>query len=106
MKMRTGVRKFLNKPGFHDRACIIAEVEDTSKKKSDSLNRWDAIPHVKLLIADCDKKVTFDFDWDTPSDRKNSLQKVDVMIDALVKFREALEAEQKLYAERKKVNGW
>ena len=42
---------------------------------------------LELRLSDCDRVVSFDFDLDSADGRRNSLYKVDVMIDSLCKFR-------------------
>lgn len=106
MKLRLGIRKFLNKPGIQDQAYIIAEIEDTSKKKEENLSKYSARPHIKLKFSDCQEQISYDFDWDSPAERRNSLKKIDIMLETLTKFREALIIEQELYAARAKEKGW
>lgn len=111
MKTR-GKRALLNKSGFHSTAAIVAEVEDTRGWKAgcngegnpvQKENEYSGTPEVFLHISDCDRKVSFDFEFSTAAGRKNALYKLDTMIDCLVELRLAIEDEQQLYLERVKV---
>lgn len=53
-----------------------------------------------LRISDCYRVASFDFDLDTPGDRQSSLYKIDVLIETLTQFREALAIEATRAAER------
>lgn len=97
-----GGRAFLNRPGHHGVAGIVAEVQDTSRWKEDrKYSEWDAEPHTTLELSDCSRVITLSIDWADAADRRNSLQKVDTLIKVLTAFREGLEVEQKRYAKRK-----
>ncbi len=94
MVNRYYTRRFLNKRGFHAGAYVLAAVEDTSRRTEDRV--W---PSIELTLADCGRQISLDFDVD-PGDLANSLHKVDVLIETLVKFRAALVEEGRLAAER------
>jgi hypothetical protein len=99
VRYRCAVRRFLNRPGWHGRATIIAEVEDTSRLHSDEL-RYDDRPRVHLSITDCSNECSFEFDLADRRDQANSLYKVDTMIRTLERFRKALQTEINLRNER------
>lgn len=101
MPYRIRVRKFLNRKGYHAGAYIIAEVEDSSRFKGDEAG-WGYI-HTDLTLADCGRSVSFEFPLSTAGHRRNSLRKLDIMIDTLSRFREALEAEADLAAEQESI---
>ena len=111
MKVR-GKRFLLNLPGTQATAAIVAEVQNTSSWKPGTdyegnpiVNPYDTYlitPNTTLQISDCTRSISFSFDWNDDSERKNSLRKVDKMIEALTSFREGLEIEQTLFTERKK----
>ncbi len=98
MPYRVRIRKFLNKPGYCAGAYVFAEVEDSTKHKRGK-HGWPYV-HVDLTLADCSRIVSFDFDLSSACHRVNSLQKIDVLVDALTQFRDALQAEADLAAER------
>lgn len=98
MPYRVRIRKFLNKHGFHAGAYVLAEVED-SRKHTKGEHRWPYV-HVDLTLADCSRVVSFDFDLSSARQRANSLHKINVLVDSLTQFRDALRAEADLAAER------
>ena len=103
MPYRVRVRRFLNVLGYNAGAYILAVVEDSSKHQE----RPDSWPFVEidLTLADCGRVVSFDFDLNSRGSRRNSLRKIDIMIDTLTAFREALKEEAKLAESRERANG-
>ena len=107
-KARVDVRRFLNLPGFHGGAHVVAYVEDTSGReltKRDPFgykgNRYvNPPPRIILEIADCSNRINLEFEVDSELDLENSLHKVDVLTAALVEFRAGLLEEARLYRER------
>lgn len=92
MRYHLRVRRFLNRPGHHAGAHVMAVVPDSSScTKEGCDHRWCSDP--ELRIADCSSVISLEFDRDTASDRRNSLYKLDVLIDTLTRFRAALEVE-------------
>jgi hypothetical protein len=86
------IRRFLNRRGFHAGAFIQAVVPDsTTCREAGCQHRWCVDP--VLRISDCYRVASFDFDLDTPGARQNSLYKIDVLIETLIQFREALTLE-------------
>jgi hypothetical protein len=77
---------------------VFAEVEDSTKHKRGK-HGWPYV-HVDLTLADCSRIVSFDFDLSSARQRANSLHKIDVLVDTLTQFRDALQAEAALAAER------
>ena len=100
---RIRVRKFLNRIGYHAGAYILAEVED-STKHGEREHGWPYVD-INLTLADCGRVVSFDFDIDSAGSRANSLRKIDLMIDTLIDFREALRTEAELAATRPRSGG-
>lgn len=98
MPYRVRIRKFLNKPGHHAGAYVLAEVEDSTKHKKGK-HGWPYV-HVDLTLADCSRVVSLDFDLSTSRQRANSLHKIDLLVESLTQFRDALRAEVDLAAER------
>ncbi len=100
MAYRLRVRKFLNRIGHHSGAYILAEVQDSTRHREDELG-WP-YPDINLTLADCGRVVSFAFDVDTAAGRSNSLRKIDILIDTLVRFRVAVEEEAELAAGRRR----
>jgi len=111
-------RWFLNLPGFHGGAYVLAYLEDTAER-GPGPHRWcddDCLdcphnfePRVQLEIADCNDRVSFEFDFDSEGGRRNSLHKLETLIVALRVFRSGLEQEQAEFVRReqelKELNG-
>jgi hypothetical protein len=87
---RVDERTRLNRPGFYGDAYVRVCVEDTSK------SRRPHEPHIKLRIADCTNTINLEFSLETPELRENSLFKIDTLLGALRRFRDALAAEVEL----------
>ena len=109
--LRRGVRldeqTLLNRPGYFGGAYVHVLVEDTSAADRRPRRRRDAIPtpRIALEIADCTETINLEFDLTSPGDRENSLFKVDTLLTALHRFRDALAAEADLYARREAARG-
>ena len=88
-------REFLNLPGHHSMANIVASITKYRDEDVEKGNRWIDI---HLGIADCNRTITLAIDYDGEEDRKNALYKVDTMINTLTEFRKALEKELKYQA--------
>ena len=97
-RARVNERWFLNLPGFHAGAYVVAYVEDTSELwpparpvlHDDDCTDCPANfePRMTLEIADCYKRVNLDFDVDSEEARANSLHKLDTLITALARVPE------------------
>ena len=87
----------LNRPGFHGGAYVRVLVEDTTFRR---WRRRPPEPRIRLRIADCSNEVSLWFELDSEPARENSLHKIDTLLDALRRFRAALDAEAELYAHR------
>lgn len=107
-KARVDVRRFLNLPGFHGGAYVVAYVEDTSGRE---ITRRDSFgyegsryvnPHPRLIleIADCSERIDLEFDVSSELQAENSLHKVDVLLTALTDFRAGLVDEARSYRDR------
>lgn len=106
-----GLRSLLNPRGICSTAAIVAEIEDTSSWKPGcdgegrpitKENSWSSQPAVTFQIANCDRSVAFEFEWDTSEQRAAGIWKVNRMIRALEGFRAGLEVEQKRYVDRQR----
>jgi len=87
----------LNLPGLYGDAFVRVLVEDTSKTR-----RRAAEPQLVLQIADCIHTINLEFSLPTVQLRENSLHKVDTLLGALRRFRDALAAEAELAALRER----
>ena len=84
----------LNRPGLYGDAFVRVFVEDTTARR----RNWNLHPRLVLRIADCANTINLEFSLDTAELRENSLFKVDTLLGALQRFREALAAEAELAA--------
>jgi hypothetical protein len=110
-RARVNERWFLNLPGFHGGAYVVAYVEDTSEcgPRSEPYCEDDCPdcphnfePRLILEIADCYKRVNLEFDLDLEEARANSLHKLDTLIAALRVFRTGLVEEAAQYERRER----
>ena len=83
----------LNHPGLYGDAFVRVFVEDTAR-----LRRRKRDPHTSLKIGDCVNTIALEFSLENAALRENSLYKIDTLIGALTRFREALAAEVALRA--------
>jgi hypothetical protein len=105
-RARVNERAFLNLPGFHGGAYVLAYVEDTSSRTHTPATDGSAPacnfePRLILEIADCNERINLEFDLHTPLQRKNSFHKIDTLIAALQTFRTGLAAECEQYRKRR-----
>jgi hypothetical protein len=111
-RARVNERWFLNLPGFHGGAYVVAYVEDTSDcgLRRDPYCDDDCSdccpgnfePRTILEIADCNRRVNLEFDLDSEEGRANSLHKLDTLISALRVFRTGIEDEFAEYERRER----
>ncbi len=110
-RARVNERTLLNLPGFHGGAFIYVFVEDTSERRLDhhdgcageckcGLRNFE--PQLIVEIADCDRRITLEFELDSDEARENSLHKLDTLVAALRLFREGLVAEFEPYDDRER----
>ena len=114
-RARVNERWFLNLPGFHGGAYVVAYVEDTSERDLVNCDECDDCepenfePRTILEIADCNDTIQLEFDVVSTARRANSLHKLDTLITALRVFRKGLEEEFAEYdwreQERKELEG-
>lgn len=104
---RVNQREFLNLPGFHECACVMAYVEDTSERGLESYDgsRYNPHPRMLLQIADCESHISLAFDISSPHRRMNSFHKIQTLIDALEAFKAGMAAESILYKHRERELG-
>jgi hypothetical protein len=96
---RVDERTRLNLPGLYGDAYVRVFVEDTSRRNL-RLRRVPPHPRLKLRVADCVNVINLEFDVSSPELRENSLYKVNTLLNALHRFRDAAEAD--LYEQRER----
>ena len=110
-RARVNERWFLNLPGYHGGAYVVAYVEDTSDRhpRPEAWCEDDCpdCPHnfegrTILEIADCDRRIELRFDLDTEAGRANSLHKLDTLVSTLRVFRTGLVEEFEQYDRRER----
>ena len=109
-RARVNERWFLNLPGFHGGAYVIAYVEDTRERglryecDEDDCQScpYNFEPRIILEIADWNNRIDLEFDVDTEAGRANSLHKLDTLLAALRVFREGVVAEFEQYDKRER----
>ena len=99
--VRVDERTRLNLPGLYGDAYVRVFVEDTSRRKV-RLRRVPPHPRLKLRIADCVNVINLEFDLGSAPLRENSLYKINTLLNALHRFRDALAAEADLYEQRER----
>jgi hypothetical protein len=82
----------LNRPGLYGDAFVRVFVEDTSRLR----RRKQRDPRTSLKIGDCANTIALEFSLEDATYRENSLYKIDTLIGALTRFRNALAAEAAL----------
>ncbi len=111
-RARVNERVFLNLPGFHGGAYVLAYIEDTSERglvrdsgcDDDECTRCphNFEPRMILELADCSNWIRLDFDVDSEAGRANALHKIDTLLAALRVFRQGLEDEFEPYDRRQR----
>jgi hypothetical protein len=111
-RARVNERVFLNLPGFHGGAYVLAYVEDTSERglirasgcDDESCTRCphNFEPRMILELADCTNRIELEFDVDSEAGRTNSLHKLDTLVAALRVFRQGVVAEFEPYDRRQR----
>ena len=91
---RVDERIKLNLPEFDGGASVRVYVEDTSAKRGS--------PRLALRISSCTDEIELEFCVDSRACRQNSLYKINTLIAALHRFRDALAAEAELYEQRER----
>ena len=82
------------------RAFIIGIVEDTRDVPTEDENGWNSA-WIELVLADCYRHVSFDFNLNTKENRSNSLYKIRRIAAIVNAVRDAIEAEAESIANRK-----
>ena len=76
-------RAFLNPVSTGFTSYILAEVESSDE----GVYKWG---NYLITIADCKRKITLEFFLGTKRERRNALKKINLLIDILTAFRDAL----------------
>jgi len=109
-RARVDERVFLNLPGWHGGAYVLAYVEDTSRRGLErdcdgpTCTRCPSNfePRMILELSDCSRRIELEFDVDSEAGRANSLHKVDTLLAALRVFRQGLVDEFEPYDRRER----
>lgn len=98
-------RKFLNKISYHAGAFILAKIEreiwsrpDRKTKKKNT----EITHNIALDVADCSRIISLDLDLCTIRGAKNSIRKLDILIETMQGFREVFNKEMKFMKNNKK----
>ncbi len=92
-------RIFLNRD-LDMRAFAIGIVEDTREIPTEDENSWNS-GWIELVLADCYRHVSFDFNLNTKENRANSLYKIRRIAAIVNAVRDAIETEAKSIESRK-----
>ena len=95
-------RMFLNRD-LDMRAFAIGIVEDTRAIPDENEDGWNS-GWIELVLADCYRHVSFDFNLNTKEDRADSLYKIRRIAAIVNAVRDAIEAEAKSIENRKSSN--
>jgi hypothetical protein len=82
-------RLFLNPPGWHSNAFILAHVEQKDQ-------------YPTLRISDCDRIISISLDGDDDTARANNLEKLDRIYETIRDFRKSVRAEWAKLAEEQR----
>jgi hypothetical protein len=88
----------LNRPGLYGDAFVRVFVEDSTLRR----RRSGRAPQLVLQIADCINTINLEFSLEDAQLCENSLFKVDTLLGALHRFRDALAAEAELAEDRQR----
>jgi hypothetical protein len=100
-----GRTAMLNKPGFQSTAAICCVVEDSSTwpvgrdSEGEPISKWST-PSYTFQIANCDRSLAWELDFQTPGSRANDMHKLNVLVDTLTKFRDGVKLEQERMVQR------
>jgi hypothetical protein len=98
---RVDERLVLNRPRFDGGAYVRVFVENTSGRRR-RFRRGPPSPRLRLRVADCAHVVNLEFSVESAELRENAQFKINTLLGALTRFREALAAEAELYARRER----
>jgi hypothetical protein len=101
IKYHVKKRIFLNQH-LDMKAFAIGIVEDTREIPTDDEEKWKW-GEIQLTLGDCMRHVTFDFNLNSKSERKNSLYKIRRIAEIVNRVHQALEREAASIEARKVV---
>ncbi len=111
-RARVNERVFLNLPGFHGGAYVLAYVEDTSERgllrdvdcNNPAARRSRENFERRMIpeMPDCSDSIRLEFDVDSEAGRLNSLHKLDTLLAALRVFRQGVVDEFEPYDRRQR----
>lgn len=90
---------FLNLPGMHAGAYVRAYISATDPDLAADSKR-NPHPSMTLELADCSRRINFEFSIESAHERANSFHKIDTLIAALQEFRAGMEIEARQYRRR------
>lgn len=76
------IREFLNKESWHSSGNILFEVPKLDARKKDSYP-----DEATITITDCSRSISLDLGWYDEEELENSLYKLNLLVDGLIKFR-------------------
>jgi hypothetical protein len=98
---RVDERHFLNLPGHHAGAYVMAYVEDTSEREPHPYLQ----PRILLQIADCTEAIQLELEIGSDESYRNTMHKLDTLMGALKEMKRGIQAERKLYLQRQRGAG-
>ena len=98
-KFHVRKRIFLNRD-LEMRAFAVGIVEDTREIPNENEDGWNS-GWIELVLADCYRQVSFDFNLNTKESRANSLYKIRRISQIVNAVHQAIEVEAKSIDERK-----
>lgn len=92
------VRKFLNSSCYHSTAFIFARltksiIKGSKNKKTGKRGKDRFWYDAELKIADCDRMINLSIDTYNKISTKNTVRKLDILINVLKEFRKAFSKE-------------
>ena len=97
-KFRFRKRTFLTPASTGIPSYVLAEVESSDGGKS-------KCGHNMITLADCRRQIQLEFFLGSPRDRKQSVAKIDLLVEVFSAFRNALQEEAQLIAKDNVGNG-
>jgi len=86
----------LNKGAFHSGAFIVAKISEPDYSKPSKVRSYSAID-AQIVLSDCDRNITLDFDSPTLENKKdfekyleNSTHKITTLVSTLMEFNNEL----------------
>jgi hypothetical protein len=93
--IKLDVREWLNEKSDYGDSFVIAKVS------RDDDASWDHVD-THLTIGDCNRRIQLEFDAYNEESYKNSLKKINILTDTLIKFRDTFEKEGRISLDNRK----